>query len=867
MIEFAKSEIAKSEIDALLNPFVRSWFSKFKELTPPQTFAIKLIHEGKNVLISAPTGSGKTMSAFLSIINELCNLSQRGQLEDKIYCIYISPLRALNRDIKINLEEPLSHINGLAGDDLPNVRIGVRTGDTTLSERAQQSKNPPHIYITTPESLAIVLNSPKFIQKLKDVKWIIIDEIHALCSNKRGVHLSLTIERLQHECNNKFQRIGLSATINPLEEVAKYLIGGDDNCTIVNTPFIKKTDIQIISPVEDLILTSTDKINELFYKRLFNLISDYTTSLIFTNTRSGTERVLFHLQAKFPSLRNKIAAHHSSIAKDSRFNVENALKRGELKAVSSSTSLELGIDIGYIGLVIQLASPKSVSRLLQRIGRSGHALHETSVGRILITDRDELVECAVMINEAYKGRIDKIQIPTNCLDVLCQHLLGMSLTRTWTVIEAYALIKKSYCYANFSKNSLITVLEYLSGKNYELNDQKVYGKIWYDPIENTFGRKGKLSRMIYLTNVGTIPETSGIKVYANEEDGSKTLLGSLDEEFVERLEKNDRFVMGGKTYEFRYVKGMIATVDKAWDRQPTIPSWVSEMLPLSFDSAISIGKFREKMFNAIKSNLSEEIIKEIKEYGRTDDNAANAIYNYFKLEYNFLKQLGVKNYPSHNVILVEHYLNDGKQSIILHSLYGRRVNDALSRALAFQLSKAIKRSVQVSINDNGFALTFSQEIDIHTGDVLKLISAENLETLLEKSLEKTELLKRRFRHVATRGLMILKQYMNENKSVGKRQISAGILLSLAKEIQDFPIMKETYREILEDVMDLQNTKLILTYIKQGKIVFELAKKSPVPSPFSHNLILEGINDIINTETKREFLERLHKQVTKVIYPF
>ncbi|MBN2422719.1 ATP-dependent helicase [Candidatus Woesearchaeota archaeon] len=864
MITYQETPFMDEEIYAILHPYVKQWFkSQFKEFSAPQKFGIIPIHNKENTLIFASTGSGKTLTAFTSIINELTFLAEAGQLENRIYCVYISPLKALSRDINVNLKEPLSAIKKIAKQNKKeiDIRVAVRTGDTSSSKKSAMLKTPPHILITTPESFAIVLTSPKFRNHLNKADWVIVDEIHSLASNKRGTHLSLSLERLNQSTN--FTRIGLSATVAPLEEIAKFLVGKKDNdnyrdCKIVDAQFIKKMDLRVLSPVENLINTPHETTHIKMYELINQLVQSHRTTLIFTNTRSATERVVHNLKEKFPEQytenigeaksKSLIGAHHGSLSASHRIRIESQLKNGELKCIVSSTSLELGIDIGYIDLVILLGSPKSVARAIQRIGRSGHKLHDTAKGRIVVLDRDDLVECSVLLKAAIEKKIDKISIPKNCLDVLSQQIYGMAIEKKQGIEEVFWTVKKSYPYETLKRQDFDEVINYLSGEYASLEDRNVYAKIWIDKETGMLGRRSKLARVMYMTNIGTIPDESYITVKLGEQ-----IIGKLDEGFLERLKRGDVFVLGGETYEFLYSRGMIARVKSSSGRPPTVPSWFSEMLPLSFDLSLEIQKFRYYIEQQLKYKKSkEDILKFINEYLYVDTNGANSIYEYFK------EQFSYSEIPHDKKLIIEHFKEDNRKYVVFHSLYGRRVNDVLSRAMAFAISRMEHRDVEITINDNGFMLSYTKNINVIKA--VRNLSQSNLRKVMELALEKTEILKRRFRHCAARALMILRNYNGRKKSVGRQQVSSKLLLSAVKRISDdFPILKEARREVLEDLMDIQNAEFVLGNIKADNIQIR-EKFLDFPSPFSFNLIIQGYSDIFKIEDKTEFLKRMHEKV-------
>ena len=871
-ITYKTRENTIKQIDNILNPTIYKWFySKFKEYAPPQKYAVSEIHSRNNILVSAPTGSGKTLTAFLSILNELVDLSEKDKLKDEIFAIYISPLKALNKDIHYNLITPLKEIEKIAGKEL-GIRVAVRTGDTTQKEKAQMLKNPPHILITTPESLGILLTSKKFSENLKKVNYVIIDEIHSLAENKRGTHMSLSLELLK-QFSPGFTRVGLSATVAPLDEVANFLVGFKKqntprDCLVVDVNYLKKKDIQVQSPVEDMINTDFNQIQNKLYNKLHGLIQKHETTIIFTNTRAATERVVDKLKNKFPSdySESNIGAHHGSLSKEMREIVESRLREGKMKCVVSSTSLELGIDIGSVDLVVLLGSPKSVARALQRIGRAGHSLDAVAKGLILVMDRDDLVECSVLLKEAIDHKIDRIIIPNTPLDVLAQQIFAFAITNEYNIDFLYETIKQAYPYHDLHYADFTALLEYLAGEYTDLEQRHVYAKIYYNRDTRTIRARGKLARMLYMTNIGTIPDEARVKVKANGQ-----LVGYLDEPFAERLKPGDVFVLGGQAYLFRFMRNTTANVNVSIGKPPTIPRWSSEMLPLSFDLARAIARFRGMTKEKFENKQTKaEILKFIRDYLYVDTNASKALYSYFKEQFDYCiipddKTLLIEHYKSYRVGGISDksyytYYEDEKVFHIFHTMVGRRINNALSQALAFAVAKIGKCNVEIGVNDNAFYLSFNPKKQINLKTLFYNFNEQKFIQVLQEAVKNTEQYKTRFRHAATRSLMILRNYMGRVKRVGRQHFNARLLLNTLRPLDPgFPILKEAEREIMHDSMDIENAIKIIQDINDLNIkIKEFDTK--VPSPFSFNSIMQGYSDILKANSKYEFLQQMHKMV-------
>lgn len=885
--------IEDEEVLSLLEPSVQEWWARqFGSyvpqntgfFTPPQRGAIPLIHNKENTLIVAPTGSGKTNASFTAIINELYRLQRTaGGLENSVYCLYISPLKSLANDIKRNLEEPLEGIKERfdeRGEDVDHVRQAIRHGDTDSAARQRMLKQTPHILNTTPETLAILLNSPKFCEKLATVEYVIIDEIHSLADNKRGTHLSVSLERLENLCEESPTRIGCSATVEPLDTIADFLVGCDDNgetrpYEIVDTRFVRDFDIEVQCPTDDLINTPPDQLSDRFYQRLDDLITAHENTLIFTNTRSGAERILFNLRERYPDTYDEenSGCHHGSLSKDKRQEVEQGLKKGEFDFVTTSTSLELGIDMPYIDLVVQVGSPKSVASMLQRVGRAGHRVGETVTGRIVVLDRDELVECAVMAYQAAKGFVDRVFIPEKPQDVATQHVYGMAIAEVRPEAEILATLRRAYPYRNYTDDDWEQLMRYMTAEYEGMEDKNVYAKIWrdtndepdgehhyeeYEPGTPLIGKRGRLAQVIYMTNIGTIPDSFTCDVYTR---GDKSWVGSLDEEYLNTLEKGDVFALAGGKYEYRYRRGSKVYVDPT-SAQPTVPSWFSERLPLSYDLALQILDFQQTITSRMMMRGGEATLEWLLAEFNVDENTANALLSIYEEQVLFT---GFEGVATKTNMPIEEYVDpeQEKRYYFVHSLYGRTFNDGFSRLVGHRLAQEVNGNVRVAVSDHGFTLTLSMAREADVARIIRSITPEEVEGHLRASLNGTDLLKRYFRINATRSLMILKNYKGREKSAAQQQVSSEMLLGFADDLDEFAVIEETYREILEDKLAIEAIQDILQAVAANEIDV-VQQTVGTPSPRAFGLATLAASDTVLADDQSRVLREFHERVQQAI---
>lgn len=840
----------------LFEEYVREWvYTTFDTLTPPQREAWPLIASGKNTLIFSPTGSGKTLAAFLFCINELFKLSVKGNLKDTIYVLYISPLRALSNDVHKNLYEPLRGIlKNLKKRTIhcQPIRARVRTGDTTLKERAKMARKPPHILITTPETLYIILTTKKFRENLKNVKYVIVDEIHALAGSKRGVQLSLSLERLVSFLGWYPLRIGLSATQSPVEEIAKFLTGVQKDgtvrpCEIVNIGARKHLDVQVVSPVDNLLEAKNDVVWNATYMKLIEMIQSHETTLVFTNSRYRTEHMALQLKELGDELSLKIGSHHGSMSRLIRHDMEEKLKRNEVDAVVATSSLELGIDIGSIDLVCNVESPKSLSSGMQRIGRAGHLLKETSKGRIVATDSDDLVESAVLVKGIKDSIIDTTTISFNALDILAQQIVACAAADDWNTDELYHMVKQSYCYHSLPREDFDNTVEMLSSQI----ARNVYPKILYDRVNKRI-TSTRGSRTIAFRCGGAIPDVSDYDVY---QDTSK--IGTLDEGFVERIRPGDVFILGSQAWQMTGLDKKKVLVQRVSGVPPTIPYWEGLRPSRTFDLGLLVGKFRRELEKRIHT---EDLEQWVQSTYLLDKDGASAVVKYYREQYMVLGVL-----PSDEHIVVESFRNElGQQQIAVHSPFGIRVNDIWGYSLMVAIQRHFTTHVGVATVDDGILVTIPEGSELDPEDVFSLVTTEFLENAIEDILMNSPVFASRFRHCAVRSFLILREYAQKKIPVWLQSLKATELLEEVQTDKEFPVVKEALRESAEDAFDLPHLMEILTKIEKNEIKVTFCE-TRIPSPFIHQLLLVGqfgdFGQISNEERKLRLIH-LHRQVLK-----
>lgn len=822
-----------SEVLDSFHPAIKAWFTQ-NIGTPslPQAQGWPHIRAGENVLISAPTGAGKTLAAFLESIDVLLKKGLEDNLPDGVFILYVSPLKALNNDIYKNLDIPLKGIARCceqAGIPFPDIRKAVRTGDTPQSERQRMVKHPPHILITTPESLYLMLTSKNAIGMLKNVRYLIIDEIHTMLGTKRGVHLALSVERLQHLVDRPITRIGLSATVNPLERAAAYLGGLEKKdgqylqrpVTIVAPSMERIKDIKIHMPVADFRALEQGSIWPDIYDSIYKLVKDANSTIVFVNNRAVAERVAANLN----SMEDEVICrpHHGSLSKSRRLEVEESFKEGDLKCMIATSTLELGIDVGSVDLMIQVSSPLTISSGLQRLGRAGHRLNAVSTGRILPKTRGDLLKCAFMGQAMLQGAIEEEKIPENCLDILSQHIVSMSCERTWTLDEMMEVFWSCWSYRNLSKSDFFKVLAMLAGDYEHLDDIPVKPRIYWDRQNNTV-QGTAYSRMLAVNSSGTIPDRGYFPVFLED---YKTRIGELDEVFVFEARLGDQFMLGNSAWKFVKIENNRVIVAPGNVMGAKTPFWQGDGIGSPFDQGLAFGEYLRTLSEKLDS---EGFISFLTQSRVMDETAAINIKNYLTDQ---KESLGV---ISHSRRIVVEYLKDdvSDHKIVIHAHFGGKVNGVLAILLQKALEDTLGFQTYASHSDDAILLHLYGCPD-DLSHVLSLLHPDRVEKALIDMLPGTPRFAMTFRYTAYRAMMMGVKNLGQRLPLWLQRLRSVDALENARKTLDHPMIIETMRECLEDIYDIPHAIQVLKDIREGRI--EVVEKSNwFPSPFSSELL-------------------------------
>jgi len=836
------------------HPVIRNWFlERYKKPSPPQEKGWPTISEGKHTLILAPTGSGKTLAAFLWCIDELfrsgSKLDSRTFDENPsgIHTLYISPLKALNNDIQRNLKQPLQGISQEAkemGLHAPEIRVMVRTGDTPSHIRQSMVRTPPHILITTPESFYLLLTSPRGREILRNVQYLIADEIHAISNNKRGVHFSLSVERLMALNRAEPVRIGLSATQRPLDRIAAFL-GGQlylaqnysfktRPVTIIDCGQNKSMDLKVISPVKSFSDLPESTVWPLVIKQIYELIQSHRTTLVFVNMRAQTEKIarqLNELHQQKTANPDAILAysHHGSMSREMRFEIEEKLKNGKISAVIATASLELGIDIGSIDLVIQLEAPKSVSAALQRVGRSGHLLSSTSKGRIIPLYPSDLDDALALARCAKEGDIEETFIPENCLDVLAQQILAEVSMRNWYREDLYNLFKQSYCYRHLTQMTFDKTVEMLSGAVAESKLPALHPRITWDKVnDKLIARRG--ANLIAIMNGGTIPDRGYYTVTML--DGN-IRLGEVEEEFVFESRVGDVFFLGNSEWLIESITQDRILVSPYKSVKPRAPFWKGEIPFRDYYTSEKIARFRNIL--SVGNNESQLRNTLIKHYYCDEDSAQNLI-DYFKRQRALTGSI-----PTQHQIVLEHFRGTaGELNLVVHAPFGGRVTAAWAMALSRAITQKLSVEIQFAFNDDGFLLRILETVEELNLEKLLKIPAHEIEKNLMEALPNSHLFAIHFRYNAARALLLTRSRPGRRIPLWLQRLHAADLLQAVRMDPEFPIILETYRTCLQDYFDLANLLNIINKINREEIRLQYVH-TPYPSPMSSGLLFNFLS--------------------------
>jgi len=859
----SRYNIAMSSLPASLawaHPLVSEWFvRRFATPTEPQEQGWPHILAGHTTLISAPTGSGKTLAAFLACIDRLVRKALAGDLADRTEVLYVSPLKALGNDIQKNLEVPLGEILAMAGERgllMPEIRTAVRTGDTLMHERRAMLKRPPHILVTTPESLYILLTADKSRAILRDVETVIVDEIHAVADDKRGAHLTLSLERLEALTFKRPVRIGLSATQKPIEEVAHFLTGSPDlgearpDPVIVNIGHRRKLDMAVEVPPMPLGPVASNEMWDEVYNRLVTLVEQHRSTLVFVNTRRMAERVAHQLGERIGE--DHVAAHHGSLSRKLRLAAERKLKEGQVRVLVATASLELGIDVGTVDLVVQINSPRAIAVTLQRVGRSGHWRGAVPKGRLFATTRDDLLECAALVRAIRQGDLDRLMIPESPLDILAQQIVATCSAEEWVEDEMFALVRRAYPYRNLTRPTFDAILEMLAEGIAAKRGR--YGAYLHRDRVNGKLRARRGARLAAITSGGAIPDNSLYAVVA-EPDG--LVVGTVDEDFAVESNRGDIMLLGNTSWMIRRIEtnaGRVLVQD-AHGAPPSVPFWRGEAPARTEELSEHIGTLRQKIsemllhtspvgFSATQPEVAAVVTWLKEECGLDDSGAEQAI------EYVLQGRAVLGAVPTQKTVIAERFFDEGGgMQLVIHAPFGGRINKAWGLALRKRFCVGFNFELQAAATDNGLNIALAEQHSFPLGDVFNFLQAATVQPILEQAALDSPIFATRWRWDANRALALLR-FQNGKKVPPQiqRMRSDDLLASVfpdaaacfeniqgERKIPDHPLVGEVMKDVLTEAMDIDGLKAVLSGLGDGRIRC-IAVDTPVPSQFSHEIL-------------------------------
>lgn len=839
------------------HPLVRDWFiNKLGTPTEPQIQGWPSILAGKTTLISSPTGSGKTLAAFLACIERLVRQSVSGQLSDKTEVLYISPLKALSNDIQKNLMGPLEEIAIIAkeqGTPMAQIRVAVRTGDTLARERQAMLKKPPHILVTTPESLYILLTAEKSREMLSQVKTVIVDEIHALVNDKRGSHLALSLERLEALTQRSPIRIGLSATQKPIEKVADFLAGNQrEKPVIVNIGHAKHLELAVEVPPSELGPVASNEMWDEIYDRLAELALQNRSTLVFVNTRRLAERVAHHLSERLGE--DQVAAHHGSLSRKLRLAAETKLKQGELKALVATASLELGIDIGMVDLVCQIGSPRAIAVALQRVGRSGHWHGAISKGRFFVTTRDELLECAALVHAIRTGDLDQLIIPHEPIDILAQQIVATCATGEWLEDDLFRLMKKAYPYTELSRATFNSTIEMLSEGI--AGSRGRYGAYLFRDQVNGILKARRGSRLTAITSGGAIPDNGLFTVIAEPQG---VMVGTLDEDFAVESNRGDIILLGTTSWIVRRVESAAGRVlvEDAQGASPSVPFWRGEAPARTQELSAQVSNLRQKISDMLPTksppitsvHRSPEVIlalEWLKEHCGLEDSGAAQLLEYVRQGRAVLGAV-----PTQRTVIAERFFDEaGGMQLIIHAPFGARINKAWGLALRKRFCRSFNFELQAAATDDGLNIALAEQHSFPLADVFNFLHPNSIKEVLTQAVLQSPVFTTRWRWDATRALALVR-FRNGKKVPPniQRMLSDDLLAAVFPdaaacqdnlggrdiELPDHPIINEAMKDALNEALDLDGLVTVLKDIMSGEIQC-LAVDTPLPSLFSHEIL-------------------------------